>query len=130
MAFVCLMTMVMNVDAQRANEFSWLRYQERIENLDDIYDVPLTDSEKSSSFLDHFIIYGFGIGGGSANPTGKLTHSTFDMDMVVMNVLFSMKMGSIEDTGAYSFDDTNSMQVGVLIPIYSFGGEDWIGRKR
>lgn len=85
-----------------------------------------------TSFMDYFVAFGFGIGGGTINPTGNLSHGSFDMDLIVMNVLFSYKAGTFEDT-SYGYDisssDADSWQLGVLIPITGFGGEDWIGRK-
>lgn len=82
-----------------------------------------------TSFMDYFVVFGFGIGGGTINPTDNLSHGSFDLDLVCMNVLMSVKLGSIKDTGEFSFDSCNSLQFGILIPVVGFGDEDFIGRK-
>lgn len=93
-------------------------------NYDPNYDV---DSD-NCSFTKHFIIFGFGIGGGSMNASGNASFGTFDLDLIAMNVLLSIKLAGTKDT---SHDDVvsladggNSMQIGVLIPIYTFNKEE------
>lgn len=98
---------------------------------DDIYDVPLTSDEKDpTSWMKHFIIFGGGIGGGSINPTGNLSHGSFDLDLIFLNVLFSVKFGGLVDTQGYDFADANSFQFGALIPIVTFDKSEYLfGQK-
>ena len=110
---VCLMTMVVSANAQ-----------------DDVYEVRIThNSSGSNNWFKHFIIFGGGVGTGTIKPTKEVSHNSFDMDLIFMNLLFSAKTGNIVDTGELSFSDTSSFQIGALIPIVGFGDEDWIGRK-
>ena len=95
-------------------------------NYDTNYDT------NSGKWLDYFVCFGFGIGGGTLNPTGNLTHSSFDMDLICMNVLMTLKLGSFEDTGYgynVSSSDATSLQFGVLIPVIGFGKDNFWGRK-
>jgi hypothetical protein len=78
------------------------------------------NSESDLSFMKHFIAFGIGVGGGSINPTGNRTHSSFDMDIIAMNVLMSVKFGSLIDTGEFTFSDASSLQFGILFPVFTF----------
>lgn len=148
----CLITMVLSVNAQqyysyyRGSSYSrsvaaskrfahsmkmfsiaqnarYEKYKSHISYSDNNLDKDPT------SFMNYFVAFGFGIGGGTINPTGNLSHGSFDLDLICMNVLMSVKLGSIKDTGEFSFDDCNSLQFGILIPVVGFGNEDFIGRK-
>lgn len=131
---VCLMTMVTSANAQNRlvhiTKMFQIEHNARYERYK--RHIPHSDNymgKDPTSFMSHFIIFGGGVGTGSINPTGNVRHESFDMDLICMNILVSAKFGSIEDTGEFSFDDCNSLQIGALIPIVGFGGEDWIGRK-
>lgn len=81
-------------------------------------------SENDLPFMRHFIIFGFGIGGGSINPSGKMSHGSFDMDLIAMNALISVKFGTMKDTSnddeVSLSDGGTSLQLGFLIPVFDF----------
>lgn len=81
-------------------------------------------SESDLSFMRHFIIFGFGVGGGSMNASGKMSSGSFDMDLIAMNALISIKIGKMKDTSNLDevslSDGGNSLQLGFLIPVFDF----------
>lgn len=87
------------------------------------------DMDDGTKFLDFFTTIGFGVGSGSLNPTGNLSHNSVDLDLIAVNILISVKLGNMIDTGEFSFEDADSLQFGFLIPVMGFGGEDFMGRK-
>lgn len=141
MILICLMAIVINSNAQRRHYYprhyypkvyphSSAYYYNRYANINRYSNYGTSSTNHDTSWMKHFVIFGGGIGGGSINPSGELAHSSFDMDLIFMNVLFSIKLGSIVDTGEFSFSDTNSFQVGALIPIVTFDKSEYLwGQK-
>ena len=135
---VCLVTMVLNVNAQRRHYYprvyphSSAYYYNRYANINryNYYNTSSESTNHDTSWMKHFVIFGGGVGGGSINPSGELSHGSFDMDLICMNLLFSVKFGGMVDTGEFSFSDTNSFQVGALIPIVTFDKSEYLwGQK-
>lgn len=111
---ICLITMVMSVNAQN-----------RINN---------SYKGDDCGFMKHFVPFGFGVGGGNINPTGKMSHNSFDLDLICMNVLMTVKLGSVADTShreeVSSSDGGTSLQFGVLLPIITFDKTEYLlGQK-
>ena len=132
---VCLMTIVMSANAQR--RYYPRHYYQRSYYPQYHITTNTTSSNNSNydmSWMKHFIPFGFGVGGGSINPTGNLSHSSFDLDLICMNILMSVKLGSITDTSyGYEVSCSNggsSLQFGVLMPIISFDKTEYLfGQK-
>ena len=104
----------------------------QVATSDGVYDIPLARSEHKdhSSWAKHFVILGCGIGGSSINPSGKLSHSSFDMNLICMNVLLSVNLGSFVDTGEVSSSNASSYQIGALIPVITFDKSEYmLGQK-
>lgn len=99
---------------------------------DGVYDVPLTSSEHKdpTSWMKHFVLFGGGIGYGNIKPTNGISHESFDLEFIAMNVLFCAKFGNLVDTQGYDFGDANSLQVGILIPIITFDKTEYLWGQR
>jgi hypothetical protein len=136
------MTMVVSVNAQRyyhrrVYPHSAAYYRSLYSNINYRYNGSYTSSnseECQTSWMRHFVTLGFGIGGGAINPTGNYSHSSFDMDLICMNVLMSLKLGSRDDTSkGYRVSDSDggvSLQFGALIPILTFDKSEYLwGQK-
>ena len=130
----CLMAMVLSVNAQSRLVHITRMFQIEQNARYERYKHHIPYNEKfigkdPSSFMSNFIAFGIGVGCGSVKTNGELKYRSFDMDLICMNILASAKFGSTEDIGEFGFGGCNSLQIGALIPIVGFGGEDWIGRK-
>ena len=137
---VCLITMLLSVNGQRYYRHYYPRkyYYSRYYYPKTYYSYGssenTTTSGSDNSWMKHFILFGFGVGGGTINPTGNRSHGTYDMDMIVMNALISIKLGSSEDTShEYEISESDggmSLQLGALIPIVTFDKSEYgLGQK-
>lgn len=139
--FICLITIVMSVDAQwyrtggrAGNRMASYAHSVKINAMKNNAKLNYySHNAKSSdmSWIRHFIILGGGIGGGNISLDGH-SNGTFDLEFIAMNILFTAKFGNLFtiDPNKIDFKDADSFQLGVLIPIYTFDKAEYLwGQK-
>ena len=116
MALVCLMTMVMSVNAQ-SKEFNYLEVEKTMG--DDVYYNPHKE-KKTSSFWDKQQMFSLGYTMGCVYG-GDKTHIYYGVESIIGGALVGLTISDSDD----EYGISTGFQFGYYIPICKFGKDDY-----